>query len=319
MGLDIMEDFEDCKAFTLDDFNGWHTADMDQQRTISMIRINGNYWPNCFYPQAWMVWNGNKANEVSDYWLTKYGKQCLISWSSSGIQGDGFISADGIVQDNWLISPQVKGGSELEFDAYATASSVYGNSTIEILTSSTDDNIESFELLEKISVGTKDEVWQHFTFKLPDDAKYVAIRNTWTEFAILLDNLKYTLDINPVFNGYNVYHNGEVKNNNLVTNTSYTLPAAEGKYGVSAVYDLGESALSNVYELLGIRDIKSGVSVTAGKGFITVSGASDIAVYNVEGIQIANIQKAEPEETIQIASGIYIIKTDKGTYKVQVK
>lgn len=57
--------------------------------------------------------------------------------------------------------------------------------------------------------GGSTEAWQHFSFQLPEDAKYVAIRNKHTEFAVLLDNLQYTLNISPVLQGYKVYCDGK--------------------------------------------------------------------------------------------------------------
>lgn len=321
-GLRFIEDFENLPAFSLNDFSGWTTVDVDHQITTSMLRMYGNYWPNAHLAQAWMIWNAAKANETSEYWLAKDGNQCLISWGSNGILDNGFISQDGMVNDDWLISPKIKGGSSLSFDAYATAASVYGNSTIEILTSSTDTNIDSFSLLEKISIGTTDESWQHFSFTLPENAKYVAIRNTFTQFAIMLDNLEYSIDKTPVFTGYNVYRDGVAQNSSLVGATSYTSKHKTGKFGVSAVYDLGESALAGIFDAelgLGIKDVKNGLSVSSGDGCIIVVGASCISVYNASGIQVANIQNADKEETISVVPGVYVVKTDKGTYKMYVK
>lgn len=321
-GLRFIEDFENLPAFSLNDFSGWTTVDVDHQITTSMLRMYGNYWPNAHLAQAWMIWNAAKANEISEYWLAKDGNQCLISWGSNGILDNGFISQDGMVNDDWLISPKIKGGSSLSFDAYATAASVYGNSTIEILTSSTDTNIDSFSLLEKISIGTADESWQHFSFTLPENAKYVAIRNALTQFAIMLDNLEYSIDKTPVFTGYNVYRDGVAQNSSLVSATSYTSKHKTGKFGVSAVYDLGESALAGIFDAelgLGIKDVKNGLSVSSGDGCIIVVGAFCISVYNASGIQVANIQNADKEETISVVPGVYVVKTDKGTYKMYVK
>lgn len=322
-GLRVVNDFENDAAFTIDDFNGWHTYDKDHQNTISMIRLYDNYWPNCHLPQAWMLWNPDKALASTSYFMPKDGKQCLISWGSNGILDTGFKSLDGYVNDDWLISPEILGGTTLEFDAYATAASLYGNSTLQILTSSTDDKPASFSLLKSSTVGSTNESWQHFSYDIPSDAKYVAIRNTFTEYAILLDNLKYSVNVKPVFEGYNLYHNGVALNNKLFTATNYNSAKAVGKYAVSAVYDLGESGLSNIVDMdaqTGISNVNSSVKVYASDGVIYVSGAKSINVYTTAGIQMEHIAKVSKSiEEIKVVPGIYIVRTDKGINKVIVK
>lgn len=72
--------------------------------------------------------------------------------------------------DDWLISPQVRGGSELSF--MARGFQRYWED-VEILTSSTGDNPEDFTLLKAIQLKGID--WTKYTFTLPEDAKYFAI------------------------------------------------------------------------------------------------------------------------------------------------
>lgn len=318
-GLKVVDDFENNEAFTLDDINGWNTYDADQQRTMSMIRLTDNYWPNCHLAQAWMVWNPLKALCEDSYWLAKDGEQCLISWGSTGVGSDGYLNLDGYINDDWFISPEIKGGTELEFDAYATTSSVYGDSYMEVLTSSTDRNADSFKSLKSFALGGDTEEWHHLTFTLPEDAKYVAIRNLYTEFAILVDNLAYTLDKTPVLKGYNVYMNGLLQNDTPLTATTFT-GNNEGNFSVSAVYDLGESEQSNVVTIsTGIKDITTGVTVTVENRDIVVSGASNVKVYTTSGMLMASADNDNNVKRFTVSEGIYLVKADKATYKVMVK
>lgn len=127
----------------------------------------------------------------------------------------------------------------------------------------------------------------------------------------MLDNLEYSIDKTPVFTGYNVYRDGVAQNSSLVSATSYTSKHKTGKFGVSAVYDLGESALAGIFDAelgLGIKDVKNGLSVSSGDGCIIVVGAFCISVYNASGIQVANIQNADKEETISVVPGVYVVK-----------
>lgn len=316
-GLKIVDDFENNEAFTLDNINGWNTYDADKQRTISMIRLTDNYWPNCHLAQAWMVWNPLKALCEDSYWQAKDGSQCIISWGSSGVGSDGYLNLEGYINDDWFISPEIKGGTELEFDAYATTSSVYGDSYMEVLTSSTDRNAESFTTLKSFAVGGDIEAWQHFSFTLPEDAKYVAIRNRYTEFAILLDNLTYTLDKTPVLKGYNVYQNGSLQNDTPLSATAFT-GLNEGEYRVSAVYDLGESEPQSTVVSTGIKDVTYGVTVKVEYGDIVVSGARNVKVYNTAGMQIASVDNDNNVKRISVSEGVYLVKADKATYKIMV-
>jgi hypothetical protein len=128
---------------------------------------------------------------------------------------------------------------------------------------------------------------------------------------------------NPVFKGYNMYHNSAMINGDILTATNYGSAKATGKYGVSAVYDLGESVLSNIVDidvLQGISNVNSNVSVYVADGVIYVSGANTINVFTTSGMQVKHIAKvANSTEKIKVVPGVYIVKTDKGINKVIVK
>lgn len=317
-GLHVVEDFENMEAFTLDNFNGWSTFDGDEQNSLSMIRLTDNYWPNCHLPQSWQVWNASKALLGGDsYWEAKDGKQCLISWGSTGVGGDGFLR-DNLNNNDWLISPELIGGSDVEFDAYATTSSIYGDSYVDVLVSSTDRNVESFKKLESIVIGGDVEQWQHFSFTLPEDAKYIALCNKHTEFAILLDNLSYQLNVQPLLQSYNVYLNGKIAGQTTLSQRTINI-AKEGTFGVSAVYDMGESAQSTTLVLTtGIHNVVNGESIMAGDGFILLNGVTSANIYNAAGALVASVHNNDGGR-VNVPNGSYVVKTNKGTYKIYVK
>lgn len=91
---------------------------------------------------------------------------------------------------------------------------------------------------------------------------------------------------------------------------------------MSAVYDLGESALSNeVNVTTSISEVGSTtMTVSGGKGIINVSaaGGNNIAVYGTTGQQVASVAAAN-ETAISVAPGIYIVKVGTQTFKVSVK
>ena len=139
-------------------------------------------------------------------------------------------------------------------------------------------------------------------------------------FGIMIDDIKYTEAKAPVLKGYNVYCDNEGVS--LVL-TPEAKAQTSGTYAVSAVYDLGESALSNsVSVTTGIEDAVSAnnVSITGGKGSITITGAEGMAVkvYSTSGMLIAD-EVAGKTMTVNVPAGIYIVTTENTTRKVSVK
>ena len=257
-GLVITEDFENYRAFTIDGFDGWTTYDGDQQRSSGFIMYYGVGWPHYNMPMAWMIWNpkGN-GHGNAPAWAPYEGDKCLLNWNSTGYDINDRPCKEGVVNDDWLISPEVVGGTDVSFMSKATGCDNYGSTTFEILTSETDRELSSFELLQNIEVGADHvDEWREFSFTLPKKAKYVAIHSISNGFGTMIDNLTYTRAVNPVFMGYNVYNGSTRMNSEVLTEQEYKA-TKDGTYAVSAQYDLGESALSNKVEIgeSGIREV----------------------------------------------------------------
>lgn len=64
-----------------------------------------------------------------------------------------------------------------------------------------------------------------------------------------------------------------------------------------------------------------GVTVAAGRGYITVSGAEGqaVAVYTTAGAYVAGVAEASAEERFDLTAGIYVVKTGNKTHKRAVK
>lgn len=287
-GLVITEDFENYRSFTIDGFNGWTTIDVDEQLTSTFIEYYDNYWPYSQMPQAYMIWdpksngNGNVAA-----WSTPYGDKCLINWSTYGQDKDGHPAKEGIVQEDWLISPEIVGGTELSFEAKAQGCDMYGETVIIALSSSTDREMTSFTQFDQISVGADHvSTWSHYSTQIPADAKYVALVAVQNGFGTMIDNLTYTRAVTPVLLGYNVYQGMKRVSDNVTTALEYTATKA-GEYRVSAQYDLGESATTDSVILTDVEGIDTvscdqnaeaatfnllGVKVNAGYKGVTIQG-----------------------------------------------
>lgn len=312
-GRTVTLGFEDVPAFMVDDIKGWKTVDVDKNITTSFVQYYGNYWPYFNQPFAWMTWSGKEmGNSGAKMWQPYEGEKCIIHFGNYGADAEGRANTD--PDDDWFISPEVKGGTEFSFMTLSNDVS----SKLEVLTSSTDQELASFT--NKVTTVSYDATatWNEVKVTLPADAKYVAIRCILDGFGILVDNVTYTEAKAPVLKGYNVY-----KDNAQLTTAEGTSAKTSGfgSYAVSAVYDLGESVLSNAVTT-GISDATSdeGVSVTGQNGYIQISGAygKAVNVYTVGGQNIAS-RTAKNTESVSVPAGMYIVKVGGKAYKVTVK
>jgi len=295
-GRRVVEDFEDGKAFSIDGHDSWICYDGDGQLVSGYMQYYNNYWPNYNNPQAWMIWSLVETGTVANAWYPIDGEKCLISWMATGQMPD--LSNATTTKDDWFISPEVLGGTEFTFQAKAVLCSYYGPSTMQIMTSATDRNPDSFTLLEEYSVGSNMvEEAEDISVTLPADARYVAIRCTGTEFALMIDNIGYTLALTPQLTGYNVYCGFARQNVSLLSDLQYH-PQRLGTYAVSAQYDLGESVLSNTVEVatLGISEVK----------------ADDVAQSEFWSLDGRRLHDAS-------ASGVYIMRQQGTVRKAVVK
>ena len=314
-GREVTLDFEDMPAFMLDDMNGWTTYDGDGNLTMTFIQYYSNYWPYANQPYAWMTWSAREAGcPTAAMWTPYEGEKCLIHFGNYGADAEGRPSTT--PDDDWFISPEVKGGTDFSFMTLSNDIT----STIEVLASSTDRNPESFT--EKVTTVTYSTAgnWQEVKTTLPADAKYVAIHTVYDGFGIMIDNIAYTEAQAPVLKGYNVYCDGEGVS--LVL-TPEAKAQADGTYAVSAIYNLGESALSNTVAVTtGIAGVTTdgGVTVKGGDGCITITGADGqtVTVYSAGGAKMAG-RTAQATATIDVPAGLYIVKAGGKTQKVLVK
>ena len=314
-GREVTLDFENVPAFQIGEINGWTNYDGDGHLSMTFVQYYGNYWPYSNQKYAWMTWSAQEAGcPTAVMWQPYSGEKCLIHFGNYQLDENGRPNND--PDDDWFISPEVKGGTDFSF---MTLSNDIGSS-IEVLTSSTDNSPESFtNKVDKVTYNATG-TWKEFTTTLPADAKYVAIRTVLDNFGIMIDDIKYTEAKAPVLKGYNVYCDNEGVS--LVL-TPEAKAQTSGTYAVSAVYDLGESALSNsVSVTTGIEDAVSAnnVSITGGKGSITITGAEGMAVkvYSTSGMLIAD-EVAGKTMTVNVPAGIYIVTTENTTRKVSVK
>lgn len=314
-GREVTLDFEDVPAFTTDNIKGWKTVDRDGHLTLTFVQYYNNYWPYTHQPFAWMTWSAREAGcPTATMWKAYEGEKCLIHFGNYGADAEGRTNND--PDDDWFISPEVKGGTEFSFMTSANETT----NSIEILTSSTDQEPESFTNKVKTVTYDATATWQEVKVTLPADAKYVAIHTVLDGFGTMIDNIKYTEAKAPKLLSYNIYCGAE--NTGSATTTSAKAEGASGSYAVSAVYDLGESELSNTVAVTtGITELNAtNAKVYGGEGVISIKAANgaDVAIYTIGGQKLASIKTAD-NETVTVPAGVYVAKVGGKTFKVNVK
>ena len=322
---EITDGFDSYTSFIIDNIGDWKTYDGDGAQTSY---FNGPEIPHMFEAKAWQVWAPVEAGFSLDKFdvLTPHsGNKYLACWAAT----DG-ASTD-VPNDDWLISSDVKPGSDVSF-YYRMPNASSDPQIFEMMYSSTDQNPESFKAFDRDSIVSTTD-WVHFQYTLPADAKYFAIRSCCkgTYVVAFLDDISYTPLYGSTtaltFTGYNVYRDNELIASDVdePTYVDHTAGDAEHTYYVTAVWKEGESNYSNKYASsvgTGIKNAESqsGVKVRALKGTVSILNAAgkNVHIYTLSGLSIFN-RIVENNATISVQPGVYLVNVGKSTIKIAVK
>ena len=313
--LPVTDSFEDYQPLAVDGIGEWKVYDADGQNTLAPNGVNdyaGEYKPN-----AYQVFNPTLLGLTDDMWKAKSGNQYLISFGGDGYYPSSPYNQQTPLADNWLISPLVKGGTEVSFFTMHMKADD-ASARVELLASKSGNNIDDFSLVRADSLDGAN--WAQHTFTLPADAKYFAIRFVATGQAVMmLDDVQYTRDAsNLKIEGYNVYRNNEIVGRTSTTAYSdESAPAGSLTYTVTALYNEGESGHSNVavVEPTGLESVNAalnGVKIVGGNQCVIIMGAvgRTVDVYTVAGTQAFAKANCASRETVNLSTGVYIVKVD---------
>lgn len=301
-GAPVTESFEKYDPFTYQALSPWTLYDGDKAQTYGFG--GGATFPNNGQPFAYIVFNPTATDwdteaQQADMLAPHTGKQYLASFSA-------YQKAN----DDWLISPELPGTAQTISFWVKTESSNYGMENYEVLYSSTDKDIKSFQRIGDVREAPQTQ-WTEVSVDLPEGAKYFAIRCVSNDkFMFMLDDITYigvkNYDATPL--AYNIYRDNKFVAKVDASKTSYTdieqIPVAEHTYFVTVVYTHGESAASNKVTLM-----------TAGINGMQIAGGlenADIKVYSVDGKFVA---EGKGVFNILPAGKLYVIK-DKATGNV---
>lgn len=254
-------------------------------------------------PAAWYVIDSKNENNNVGNGNNDSDKFIMVAYTDD-------YYADLNKNDDWIITPELFGGAQV-VSFYVRCRGYWYTETLELLVSFTDNDPESFISLGEIEIDTDE--WTPVYVNVPFGGKYVAIRYTSEDmYYVAVDDIEYApAGGEAMFTllGYNIYRNGVRLNDTPIEETSYSdnIPASgEYTYAVSAVYDCGESALSNevLFQTTGIQL----------SGFASDSYAE---YYDITGKRVAtgSISKLQT----QLPAGVYLRRANGKTTKIIIK
>ena len=257
----VTEDFEDTSSFPefslggITDtnhsgaFGDWTLYDGNGMFCYSFNEFDV---PNLGNPMAWMVFKpAYLSKEIGEAYAAHSGSQLLLSTCVA--DGDPIPGTD-----HWLISPELKGNEQNISFFVRVITDSYGDEGFDVLYSTTDAEVGSFEVLE--NVWLSDTEWTECNYTLPEGTKYFAIRHSSTDiFGLMVDDITFERGATaPV--GYNIYVDG--KKVGSATDTSFDLSGAdltssEHTIAVTAVYAGGmeSSPITTVLDITTVIDV----------------------------------------------------------------
>ncbi len=328
------EDFEGYTSFTTTDFGEWMAVEGDPSHDSSMefsnsdgkwIVFPGDYaWSNYSFTVVDLSQLPNAL--AADGWDCVSGDKFLMTPYSSAI-GSPF----GDYVGDYLISPRLKGcAQEITVNAKSLGYNEWGLETIEILASSTDNQLASFKVVDIVENMSTD--WTRYRFNLPEGTQYFAIYSKQTATALFLDDISYISENaqadEPEIKGYNVYRDKVRLNSSPLASMSFNDKVADfGKnyeYAVSAVYAAGESALSDPLRInpAGLQVVEPGApfEVATSPGLISVRNCEgmELVLYTADGKVLAHTTGSSLV-TFPVAPGFYVVTVNGHGTKVAVR
>jgi len=308
----MTDDVEQYESFALNNAGDWRFIDGDLGDTYGFVNVS---FPNEEAPMAWMVFDSTDIDDKAAF------------GPHSGVKFFASMASKSLLNDDWLISPELDGHAQT-ISFYARAVDFY-EETFEFLYSTEGTAADDFIKIGEVTSVPNAE-WTNYKYVVPAGAKYFAIRCISADaLGLLVDDITFAAANAPKmvleFRGYNVYRDGVKLNSAIVKDQSYTdnsFDQGVHKYFVTAVYDKGESAASNV--ATGAAGVDSAsvdtIGIQAGNGCIVVTGAfgCGIEVYTIDGIRIFSGIGTDCTN-INVAGGAYIVKAGDRVAKVIVR
>lgn len=281
------DSFEAYKSFIIDEVGPWFVRDND-------------YRPNYTIENLTFTNNGEQFAYIV---MDGHGVYKDVLYGHSGAKSLAAMASMLDLNDDWLISPLLYGGSQtVSFWARSVDPTVAGSESFEFLTSTTDRVSGSFTRVE--AVDEVPQEWTLYTYDLPSGTAYFAIRCvSENKFIFMVDDIEYISGETELpdltFVGYNIYRNGAKLNDTPIAESTYKVDGdgSENIFNVTTVYEAGESRFSN--------DFNTGSAAVVE---IALDENAPAEYFNLQGMRID-----------RPTSGIYILRQGSRTSKIYVK
>lgn len=245
--IGIYDGFEGHPDFKINSAGdlGWSYIDLDNSTTYS---ISNYVYPGVGSKMAYQVFNPWSVPNFQNPRATPHsGKKMLADFSAQNTSNN-----------DWLISPELKFTEEFRLTFFAASfDDKYGMERIKVGYSTTDNSPSSFTFVQQgdfieVPDPTKNNYeWAMYEFKIPSNAKYVAINCVSNDaFVLMIDDIYLSTNkIIPMGKsipnyviGFNVYRNDVALNKNVITDLKLIDVVPDFgiyKYSVEAVYTDG--------------------------------------------------------------------------------
>lgn len=318
----FIEDFEAADTWSYaENIRGFRNIDLDESRVWTITEID---FPGEGAAKAFQVFNSTITDNKS--LAAHSGEQHLLCMSpKTGETND------------WLISPEIKGGSKVSF--WMNICSADYPETLLVMYSTTGNNPDDFKnTLDDGYICPEEAKWEKHEFTLPADARYFAIHHVGEDgneqFGLMIDDIAYEAASNANSpESYNVYRDDTLVGTGIVSESfidegvAASLPA---RYYVKSVATINgekvESDRSNVIWATGdssVDGISGGIAtIETGNGEVLMKGfdiGTDYTITNVAGVVIAKGKIAADTERCKLSAGVYIVKCGTTAVKVVVE
>lgn len=348
------EGFECLPAFEITDRIGpFKNYDLDGMAQYALA-MDVYRWDGDDLPSGWIVYDAAAKDAMDfDNLRPSTGTQYIMARSIP----QKFDENNNVVNfqsSDWLVSPEVVGGTKVSFDMLNLLNTTEYRETIEVYVSSSDDAVDatngitldadgkrvcgSFRHLRNFTKsGT--ELWETCSFTLPADAKHFAlVYRSIGQFGACIDDLSYTptqlsqWDIRS----YNVVREDASGSRKVIAgdlkDCRYTVANAadvdQTFYVSSNVCRDGvntyTSPLSNGVKFAagsGVADTLTATLIEGGHEQIFFGGLAGqtASLYTLSGQHLMEIPITADRHTHPVAPGIYLVKCGKTIVKTIVK
>lgn len=321
----VTEGFEDAESFT-SRVEGWTFVDEDGHDTGDFVEHPvpglGEGVKSSFF-----VFDIPGMFDGAEAWYSAHGGDKFLA--------SFFITDDDVEKSDWAISPMLSGAAQT-ISFWAKSYSSYRAESIEVLASSAGTVLNDFTPIAEASglmrIDAVPGQWTRYEYRIAEGTRYFAIRSCGKKtFLLKIDDVtfeKAPLGATLTLNGYNVYRDSQRLNTQPLAVRTYIDAEASAHsgatYKVTAVYDRGESRVSDGYvsggSAIGEVEGVPAMAVCATIGGITVTGATDVVnVYSTDARLVAKVTATGAPVDIPLVPGLYLVASGGHACKVVVR